>query len=166
MLWHVLSPRRKRCQIRYATCTFYYPGRFCHHVVTNCATRFIRCLFCHPFTSNTIICLFSTLDVCVCVWVCLCVYVHACVCVHVCVCACVCCVIPMSIDKIVNWLRTDGCLLSMTIIWLKTLGCLHGVLCGNSYCHFSLRGCAPMSLTDQVQTWWEYSWNACADFDI
>ena len=112
MLWHVLSPRRKRCQIRYATCTFYYPGRFCHHVVTNCAKRFTCCMICLSFASTIIIC-FPIPMMCVCVCVCVCAYfMHMCVYVerergkewaHVHVSECVCCVLLSMRQSVLNW---------------------------------------------------------------
>ena len=62
----------------------------CHHAVTNRAERFTRCTFCHPFTSNTIICIPASLDVCVRACVRACVRVCVCVCVCACVCECLC----------------------------------------------------------------------------
>ena len=65
---HFVTMMTKRVRFDAVLARFVTPAFvcLCHHVVTKRAERFTRCTFCHPFASNTIICLSSFLDVCVC----------------------------------------------------------------------------------------------------
>ena len=84
---HVLSP-----------CMFCYHVGMEKNVVIKCAEGSTRCKFCHPFVSTTVVCLSSSLVVCVCVRIYM--YFCVCACVRSCVRACLLCrtcsIIPAS----------------------------------------------------------------------
>ena len=75
IMWLPSSPRSpevthfgdKTSQTWCIACMFCHPGTFCQHVVTKCVERFSSCTIWQSFASTTVICLYSSLDVCVCV---------------------------------------------------------------------------------------------------